>query len=136
MPGACPGSPQSHKIFKNPDKKQDLSHHGAGFEAEKWKEVSRIYRRAMGLALGRKKGKADIGGRSQTGVADRRSQTAATVTKDNETVLPDLRLAAMLRHRVRYLTPRPFRPSVQRTPPPEAGLIFFAKRLRLSRTGR
>ncbi len=31
-----------------------MSHHGAGFEAEKWKEISRIYRRMMGLALGRK----------------------------------------------------------------------------------
>ncbi len=31
-----------------------MSHKGLGFEAEKWKEVSRIYRRAMGLALGRK----------------------------------------------------------------------------------
>ncbi len=33
-----------------------LSHKGAEFEAEKWKEVAPIYRRAMGLALGRKSG--------------------------------------------------------------------------------
>jgi len=81
-----------------------MSHHGAGFEAEKWKEVSRIYRRAMGMALGRKNGRAEI---------ERRSQTAATMTKntaemleskDNETVLPDLGMAGMLRHRVRYFT--------------------------------
>jgi putative transposase len=84
-----------------------MSHEGGGFEAEKWREVSRIYRRAMGLALGRKNGRAD-GQASQ-----RRSQTAGTVTKnreemlasrDNETVLPDIGMAGMLRHRVRYFT--------------------------------
>ena len=82
-----------------------MSHHGAGFEAEKWKEVARIYRRAMGLALGRKSGKAEVD-------KERRSQTAATATtvaealaaKDNGTVLPDLGMAAMLLHRVRYFT--------------------------------
>ena len=80
------------------------SHEGGGFEAEKWREVSRIYRRVMGLALGRKSGRAE---------SQRRSQTAATVTKnteemlasrDNETVLHDLGMAGMLRHRVRYFT--------------------------------
>jgi putative transposase len=81
-----------------------MSHHGGGFEAEKWKEVSRIYRRAMGLALGRKSGKAEV---DQV----RRSQTAATMntaeileSSDNGTVLPDLKMAAMLLHRVRYFT--------------------------------
>jgi REP element-mobilizing transposase RayT len=81
-----------------------MSHQGAGFEADRWQEVSRIYRRAMGLALGLRSGRAEI---------QRRSQTAATVTKnteemlesnDNETVLPDLVMAGMLRHRVRYFT--------------------------------
>ena len=81
-----------------------MSHQGGGFEAEKWREVSRIYRRAMGLALGRKGGVAE---------SQRRSQTAATVTKnteellapkDNETMLPDLGMAGMLRCRVRYFT--------------------------------
>jgi hypothetical protein len=56
----------------------------------------------MGLALGRKSGKADFD-------QQRRSQTAATVAeamvaKDNGTVLPDLGMAAMLQHRVRYFT--------------------------------
>ena len=81
-----------------------MSHEGSGFEADKWPEVSRIYRRVMGLALGRKSGRAE---------SQRRSQTAATVTKnteemlasrDNETVLPDLGAAAMLYCRVRYFT--------------------------------
>ena len=30
-----------------------MSHLGSGFEAEKWKDVSRIYRRMMGLVPGR-----------------------------------------------------------------------------------
>ena len=37
-----------------------MGHYGAGFEAEKWKDVSRIYRRTMGLALGRKSGRAEV----------------------------------------------------------------------------
>jgi hypothetical protein len=77
---------------------------GVGFEAERWPEVARLYRRLMGLALGKRPGRAESG---------RRSQTAATVTKntaemlesgDNETVLKDLGLAKMLRCRVRYFT--------------------------------
>ena len=79
-----------------------MSHEGAGFEAEKWREISRIYRRAMGLALGRKSGKAEVG-------KTRRSPTAATVaemleSKENGGVLPDLGMAAMLLHRVRYFS--------------------------------
>ncbi len=71
--------------------------------AGQWRMVSKEYRRAMGLALGRKTGKAAVD-------EQRRSQTAATNTeeavagKDNGTVLPDLGMAAMLRHRVRYFT--------------------------------
>jgi hypothetical protein len=58
----------------------------------------------MGLAIGRKPGRAEI---------QRRSQTAATVTKntaelmeskDNETALKDLGTAKMLRCRIRYFT--------------------------------
>jgi putative transposase len=91
-----------------------MSHQGGGFEAEKWNDVSRIYRRAMGLALGRKNGRAEIQRQSQSDRSgDGRRQTAAAVTKnteemlgseDNETVLPDIRMARMLRHRVRYFT--------------------------------
>ncbi len=78
-----------------------MSHQGAGFEAEKWKEVSRIYRRTMGLALGRKSGKADV----EKGVVRPQMNTAeALEAKDNGTMLPDLKMAAMLHHRVRYFT--------------------------------
>jgi putative transposase len=78
-----------------------MSHQGAGFEAEKWKEVSPIYRRAMGLALGRKSGKAGVkkgGARPQMNTAE------ALEAKDNGTALADMGMAAMLRCRIRYFT--------------------------------
>jgi putative transposase len=77
-----------------------MSHKGAGFEAEKWKEVSRIYRRAMGMALGRKSGRAEVG---VSGHATK-NEEEMLASKDNETVLPDLGMAAMLMKRVRYFT--------------------------------
>ncbi len=77
-----------------------MGHHGAGFEAEKWKEVSRIYRRTMGLALGRKSGGAEV---EKRGVVTRNTAEALEA-EDNETALPDLAMAGMLRRRVRYFT--------------------------------
>jgi hypothetical protein len=84
-----------------------LSHSGKGFEAECWKEASRIYRRAMGLALGRKPGKTQD---SETQDTRKRLDAVTKNTaemlesEDNETVLPDLGMAKMLRCRVRYFT--------------------------------
>ena len=76
-----------------------MSHQGAGFEAEKWKEISRVYRRAMGLALGRKSGNATV----EKGVVRPQLNTAeALEAKENGTVLPDLGMATMLRCRVRH----------------------------------
>lgn len=77
-----------------------MSHRGVGFDAERWKEVSRIYRRAMGLALGRKSGGTEAG--TQRAVAKNTAEMLAS--KDNETVLPDLGMAKMLRCRIRYFT--------------------------------
>jgi REP element-mobilizing transposase RayT len=78
-----------------------MSDSGVGFEAEWWQEVSRIYRRTMGLALGTKSGKAVV----EKGVVRRQMNAAeALEAKDNGTILPDLKLAAMLRCRVRYFT--------------------------------
>jgi putative transposase len=77
-----------------------MSHHGASFEAERWKEVSRVYRRAMGIALGRKNGMAEVGNASQL----TKNTAEMLASSDNETVLPDLGMAAMLRCRVRYFT--------------------------------
>jgi hypothetical protein len=79
-----------------------MGHCGAGFESEPWKEVSRIYRRAMGLALGRRSGRAEV---KKEGVARAEMNTEeALAAKDNGTVLPDLGIAKMLRCRVRYFT--------------------------------
>jgi REP element-mobilizing transposase RayT len=78
-----------------------MSHHGAGFEAEKWKEVSRIYRRALGLALERRSGKAETG----KGVARPQMNTVEALAADDAGGLKSaLQLAAMLRCRVRYFT--------------------------------
>jgi REP element-mobilizing transposase RayT len=60
-----------------------MSHHGAGFDAERWNEVSRIYRRALGIKLG--------------------SQPSAEATEDGHRER-EPGMAAMLRHRVRYFT--------------------------------
>ncbi len=78
-----------------------MSHHGMGFESEKWKEVSRIYRRAMGLALGRKAGRAEVDRRKIKPMLNTEEALAA---EENGTVLPDLGMAGMLRCRVRYFT--------------------------------
>jgi hypothetical protein len=78
-----------------------MSDSGVGFEAGRWQEVSRIYRRTMGLALGRKSGQAVV----EKGVVRPQMNAAESLeAKDNGTVLPDLKLAAMLRCRVRYFT--------------------------------
>jgi REP element-mobilizing transposase RayT len=78
-----------------------MSQEGAGFEAERWTEVSRVYRRVMGLALGRKSGRAEV----EKGVVRPQMNTAeALAAKDNGTVLRDLGMAKMLRCRVRYFT--------------------------------
>jgi len=77
---------------------------GVGFEAEKWQEVSRLYRRLMGLALGRKPGRAAVAGAGKR-VAQSMLNTAEKLeSKDNGTVLKDLGLAKMLHCRVRYFT--------------------------------
>ncbi|MEX1049238.1 MAG: transposase, partial [Akkermansiaceae bacterium] len=77
---------------------------GVGFEAEKWCEVSRLYRRLMGLALERKPGRAQVAG-SGSQLGQTAMNTAEMLEKqDNETVLQDLGIAKMLRCRVRYFT--------------------------------
>jgi REP element-mobilizing transposase RayT len=77
---------------------------GVGFEAEKWPEVSRLYRRLMGLALGRNPGRAELS-QAAKGRGQISKNTAELLeSEDNETVLKDLGIAKMLRCRVRYFT--------------------------------
>jgi putative transposase len=78
---------------------------GVGFDAEKWSEVSRLYRRLMGLALGRKPGGADVSAGKSNGLGQSTLNTVEMLeSKDNGTVLKDLGMVKMLRCRVRYFT--------------------------------
>jgi putative transposase len=81
-----------------------FSDQGAGFNAGKWQEVSRLYRRLMGLALGKKPGRAELSPSSK-GLGQTTKNTAEMLeSEDNETVLKDLGIAKMLRCRIRYFT--------------------------------
>ena len=80
-----------------------LSHRGVGFEAEKWKDAAKIYRQILGLALGRKGGRADLTTARHTLKAKVKGIVEAT-PEDNDTVLPELGMAAMLRCRIRYFS--------------------------------
>jgi hypothetical protein len=60
---------------------------GVGFDAEKWQEVSRLYRRVMGLALGKKPGRVEIQRRSQTDATITKNTAELLESKDNENVL-------------------------------------------------
>ena len=77
---------------------------GVGFEAEKWRDVSRLYRRLMGLALGRKPGRAEVRGAGNNLGQSTMNTAEMLESSDNGTVLKDLGMAAMLRCRVRYFT--------------------------------
>lgn len=79
-----------------------MGHKGAGFEAERWSDVSRIYRRLMGMALERKSMKAKMAPRA---IQLKTKNTAeALEAGENETVLKELGVAKMRRCRVRYFT--------------------------------
>jgi REP element-mobilizing transposase RayT len=77
---------------------------GVGFDAGKWQEVSRLYRRLMGLALGKKPGRAELS-TSSKGLGQTTKNTAEMLeSEDNKTVLRDFGIAKMLRCRIRYFT--------------------------------
>jgi putative transposase len=77
---------------------------GVGFDAGKWQEVSRSYRRLMGLALGKRPERAEVS-ESSKGLGQTTKNTAELLeSEDNETVLKDLGMARMLRCRIRYFT--------------------------------
>ena len=81
-----------------------LCDQGVGFEAGKWQEISRLYRRLMGLTLGKKTGRAEVS-KSSKGLGQTTKNTAEMLeSEDNETVLKDLGMAKMLRCRIRYFT--------------------------------
>ena len=75
---------------------------GVGFEAEKWREVSRLYRRLLGMALERKAANAKVD--AETSRAKTMNTAEAMESGENETVLKEPGMAKMLRCRVRYFT--------------------------------
>ncbi|MGL4401195.1 MAG: transposase [Luteolibacter sp.] len=84
---------------------------GVGYDAGRWAEVSRLYRRMMGLAISRKPGRAEVfqsakeTGQAAKGIGQTTRNTAELLeSKDNETALKDLGTAKMLRCRIRYFT--------------------------------
>ena len=81
-----------------------LCDQGAGFDAGRWTEVSRLYRRLMGLAIGRKPGRAEIQRGSQTAAAMTKSTAEMLESADNGTALKDLGMVRMLHCRIRYFT--------------------------------
>jgi REP element-mobilizing transposase RayT len=92
-----------------------MGHKGVGFEAEKWKEVAKMYRKLLGLAIERKSGCAK---KQVTAAKTQRLHAVmekslrggekpdpnAIKQEDNHTVYPEMRLSDMLRRRVRYFT--------------------------------
>jgi REP element-mobilizing transposase RayT len=81
-----------------------LSHEGAGFEVEKWREVSLIYRRVMGFALERKSGKAGNTGKAAAGQQLEALPDPEECGLKSARQLPEFGMAGMLRCRVRYFT--------------------------------
>jgi REP element-mobilizing transposase RayT len=74
---------------------------GGGFDAGKWPDVSRLYRRLMGIALEKRAGRAKI---EKSGNQVTKNSAELLESADNETVLKDLSVAKMLRYRLRYFT--------------------------------
>jgi hypothetical protein len=73
-----------------------------GFDAGEWKLASRRYRKLLGMALERKtiNAKVATSGKMKISMND----AEAMESGDNQTVLPELKMAKMLRCRVRYFT--------------------------------
>lgn len=78
------------------------SNSDAGFDAGKWKEASRRYRRLMVLALERKSLSAKV--QTPGKLHDARNEAEAMENGENGTILQELSVAKMLRCRVRYFT--------------------------------
>jgi len=75
---------------------------GVWFESEKWQEVSRLYRRLLGMALERKAANAKVDAKSSR--VKTKNTAEAMESGENETLLKELGMAKMLRCSVRYFT--------------------------------
>ena len=67
-----------------------------------WKEVSRRYRRLLGIAMDRKPGNAEVEVSRKMRI--RKNDAEVLESGDDETSLPELTMVKMLRCRVRYFT--------------------------------
>ncbi len=79
---------------------EQIEHPGMG----KWQEVSRLYRRLMGMALERNAGRSGLARAGNQTPQSQLNTAEMLESADNETVLKDLGMAKMLRCRVRYFT--------------------------------
>ena len=77
---------------------------GVGFDVRKWQEVSRLYRRLMGLAISRRPGSGDVFESAKGYGQTMKNNAELLESEDNETALIDLGIAKMLRCRIRYFT--------------------------------
>lgn len=83
-----------------------------GFDAKKWKDASRRYRRLLGMALERKNLNSKLETRRKSCAADRMNEAEALAAMKKEEgaateshrYLPEISMAKMLRCRVRYFT--------------------------------
>ncbi len=71
---------------------------------EKWQEISRLYRRLMGIALERKAGRSGLARAGNQRPQSQLNTAEMLASKDNGTTLKDLNMAKLLRCRVRYFT--------------------------------
>jgi len=81
--------------IQNPEARKQIN-------VSEWKDVSRRYRRLLGMALERKtlNAKVAISGKMKIS----KNEAEAMESGDNQTALPELKMAKMLRCRVRYFT--------------------------------
>ena len=92
-----------------------MSHKDLGFDATKWNEVAKIYRKMLGVALERKSGEAKaqvtafknkrLAAVTQKSLQHREKSDPNSIKHDdNKTVLQEMKMAAMLGHRIRYFS--------------------------------
>ena len=81
-----------------------LCHQGAGFDSKKWRDVSRGYRRLLGMALERMPEKASVPTSSSRSKSSDQNEVEALESGETGTVLKELSIAKILGHRVRYFT--------------------------------
>jgi hypothetical protein len=67
--------------------------HGVGFEAGKWAELWRLYRRMMGLVLSRKSGHAEVSESAKGPGQITKITVELTESEDNATMFVDLKMA-------------------------------------------